>query len=54
LHTKPEALDFIQTTRFDTTAVEQFAKRHKIAKPDIRQSLQHTAAFVNSYCIAKG
>jgi hypothetical protein len=53
LHTKPEALDFIQTTRFDTTAVEQFAKRHKIAKPDIRQSLQHTAAFANSYCIAK-
>jgi nucleoside-diphosphate-sugar epimerase len=54
LNTKPEALDFIQTTRFDTAAVEQFANRHGIAKPDIRQSLQHTAAFVNSYCIAKG
>ncbi|MGZ0703338.1 SDR family oxidoreductase [Pseudomonas sp. L5B5] len=54
LNTKPEALDFIQTTRFDTAAVEQFANRHGIAKPDIRQSLQHTAMFVNSYCIAKG
>jgi hypothetical protein len=51
---KPEALDFIQTTRFDTAAVEQFANRHGIAKPDIRQSLQHTAMFVNSHCIARG
>jgi hypothetical protein len=54
LNSKPEALDFIQTTRFNTAAVEQFANRHGIAKPDIRQSLQHTAMFVNSYCIAKG
>ncbi|MDD1017648.1 SDR family oxidoreductase [Pseudomonas sp. TNT2022 ID1048] len=54
MNTKPEALDFIQTTRFDTAAVEQFAKSHGIAKPDIRQSLQHTATFVNSSCIAKG
>ena len=54
LNTKPEALDFIQTTRFDTSAVEQFANRYGIAKPDIRQSLQHTATFVNSYCIARG
>lgn len=54
LNTKPEALDFIQTTRFDTAAAEQFARRHGIAKPDIRQSLQHTATFVNSYCMAKG
>ncbi|MCK9802164.1 SDR family oxidoreductase [Pseudomonas sp. MAFF 302030] len=53
LNTKPEALDFIQTTRFDTAAVEQFANRHEIAKPDIRQSLQHTAMFVNSYYITK-
>ncbi|WP_404941308.1 SDR family oxidoreductase [Pseudomonas danubii] len=54
MNTKPEALDFIQTTRFDMAAVEQFAKNHGIAKPDIRQSLQHTATFVNSSCIAKG
>ena len=54
LNSKPEALDFIQTTRFDTAVVEQFANRHGIAKPDIRQSLQLTARFVNSYCIAKG
>jgi nucleoside-diphosphate-sugar epimerase len=54
LNSKPEALDFIQTTRFNTAAVEQFANRHGIAKPDIRQSLQHTAMFVNSHCIAKG
>jgi dihydroflavonol-4-reductase len=53
LNTKPEALDFIQTARFDTAAVEQFANRHEIAKPDIRQSLQHTAMFVNSYYITK-
>ena len=54
LNIKPEALGFIQTTRFDTAAVEQFANRYGIVKPDIRQSLQHTATFVNSYCIAKG
>ncbi|WP_086794979.1 SDR family oxidoreductase [Pseudomonas sp. SCPG-7] len=54
LDTKPEALDFIQTTRFNTAKVEQFANRHGIAKPDIRQALQHTATFVNAYYIAKG
>ncbi|MCD9568969.1 SDR family oxidoreductase [Pseudomonas protegens] len=54
MNTQPEALDFIQTTRFDTAAVEQFASRHAIAKPDIRQSLQHTATFVNAHCMAKG
>ena len=54
LNTKPEALGFIQTTLFDTAAVEQFANKYGIVKPDIRQSLQHTATFVNSYCIAKG
>ncbi|BAQ74037.1 NAD dependent epimerase/dehydratase [Pseudomonas sp. Os17] len=54
MNTQPEALDFIQTTRFDTAAVEQFASRHGIAKPDIRQSLQHTATFVNAHCLAKG
>ncbi|PNG29959.1 SDR family oxidoreductase [Pseudomonas protegens] len=53
MNTQPEALDFIQTTRFDTAAVEQFASRHGIAKPDIRQSLQHTATFVNAHCLAK-
>ncbi|WP_095140112.1 SDR family oxidoreductase [Pseudomonas sp. Irchel s3a10] len=54
LNTRPEALDFIQTTRFNTAAVEQFANRHGIAKPDIRQALQLTATFVNAYCITKG
>lgn len=54
LNSKPEALDFIQTTRFDTAALKQFANRHGIAKPDVRQSLQLTASFVNAYCIAKG
>ncbi|MGN8275061.1 SDR family oxidoreductase [Pseudomonas sp. SMN5] len=49
LNTSAEALDFIQTTRFDTAAVEQFANRHGIAKPDIRESLQHTAIFVHSH-----
>ena len=54
LNSKPEALDFIQTTRFDTTALEQFAKRHGIAKPDIALSVQHTARFVNLHYAAKG
>lgn len=54
LNTKPEALDFIQTTRFNTAAVERFANRHGIVKPDIRQALQHTATYVNAYYIAKG
>lgn len=54
LNSKPEALDFIQTTRFDTTALEQFAKRHGIAKPDIGQSVLHTARFVNLHYVAKG
>jgi len=31
-----------------------FANRHGIARPDIRQSLQHTATFVNSHCLARG
>ena len=53
LNSKPEALDFIQTTRFDTAALEQFANRHGITKPDIRQALQHTATFVNSCCLAQ-
>ncbi|MHA3737199.1 SDR family oxidoreductase [Pseudomonas sp. Eth.TT006] len=48
LNSQPEALDFIQTTRFDTAALELFAKRHGIVRPDIRQSLQHTARFVHS------
>ncbi|MEJ8862242.1 SDR family oxidoreductase [Pseudomonas jessenii] len=54
LNANAESLDFIQTTRFDTAALEQFANRHGIAKPDIRQALQHTATFVNSYCIGEG
>ena len=53
LNSKAEALDFIQTTRFDTTALEQFAKRHGITKPDIGLSVQHTARFVNSYYVAR-
>lgn len=54
LNTQPEALDFIQTTRFDTSTLERFANRHGIARPDIRESLQHTARFVHSYCLQKG
>ena len=53
MNTKPEALDFIQTTRFDTAALEQFAKRHGIAKPDIALSVQHTARFVNSRYVTR-
>ncbi|MGH8383263.1 SDR family oxidoreductase [Pseudomonas sp.] len=54
LNANAESLDFIQATRFDTGALEQFANRHAITKPDIRQALQHTATFVNSYCIGEG
>ncbi|MFK0089641.1 SDR family oxidoreductase [Pseudomonas sp. NPDC090755] len=53
LNTDVEALDFIQTTRFDTAADEQFANRHGIAKPDIREALEHTARFVNSHWRSK-
>ncbi|CAB5711908.1 short chain dehydrogenase [Delftia tsuruhatensis] len=53
LNTDAEALDFIQTTRFDTSAVEQFAARHGISKPDIRQSLINTAIYVNAHFIPK-
>ncbi|PSS58701.1 SDR family oxidoreductase [Pseudomonas sp. BBP2017] len=49
LNANAESLDFIQTTRFDTAALEQFANRHGISKPDIGQALQHTATFVNSF-----
>ncbi len=54
LNTSAEALDFIQTTRFDTSAAEQFARRHGISKPDMRQSLTNTAMYVNSYLIPGG
>jgi nucleoside-diphosphate-sugar epimerase len=53
LKSSAEALDFIQTTRFDTLETEQFADRHGIAKPDIRQSLERTAIFVNTHCLGK-
>ncbi|UVM24454.1 SDR family oxidoreductase [Pseudomonas wadenswilerensis] len=54
LNTSVEALDFIQTTRFDTAATGQFADRHGIVKPDIREALQLTAMFVNAHCLGKG
>ena len=54
LNTSVEALDFIQTTRFDTAAVEQFAKRHGIAKPDVGEALRRTAVFVKAQGVAMG
>lgn len=54
LNTSVEALDFIQTQRFDTAALELFANRHGIAKPDIREALQLTAVFVNAQYRGEG
>ncbi|MES2820963.1 MAG: SDR family oxidoreductase [Pseudomonadota bacterium] len=46
LHTSPESLDFIQTTRFDTRATRELAQRHQLTWPDIGQAITATARFV--------
>ena len=48
LHTEPESLDFIQTTRFDTAATQALAQRHRLLWPDIGQALQATARYLAS------
>ena len=48
LNANAESLDFIQTARFNTEEVERFRQQHGIDKPDVRQSLRNTAAFVDS------
>lgn len=47
LHTDVESLDFIQTTRFDTTATQALAQRHHLHWPDIKQALQATARYLS-------
>jgi nucleoside-diphosphate-sugar epimerase len=46
LRTSPESLDFIQTTRFDTSAAKALAARHQLAWPDLQQAMQTTARYV--------
>lgn len=46
LHSEPESLDFIQTTRFDTAATQALARRHQLVWPDITQALQATAHYL--------
>lgn len=46
LHTEPEALDFIQTQRFDTQATQAFAARHGLAWPDLRTAVQASARYL--------
>ncbi|MET1078753.1 MAG: SDR family oxidoreductase [Pseudomonas sp.] len=46
LRTSAESLDFIQTTRFDTAATRDLARRYGLAWPDIGQSLRATARYV--------
>ena len=46
LSTSAESLDFIQTTRFDTSATKALALKHQLTWPDINQSLQTTARYV--------
>jgi dihydroflavonol-4-reductase len=43
LRTDAEALDFIQTARFDTAATEAFAQRYGLTWPEMTQALRVTA-----------
>ncbi|HLA32606.1 MAG TPA: SDR family oxidoreductase [Pseudomonas sp.] len=54
LHTEPESLDFIQTTRFDTAATQALAQRHRLLWPDIGQALQATARYLASERLSRG
>lgn len=46
LHSDAESLDFLQTTRFDTSASQALAQRHRLHWPDIGQALQATARYL--------
>jgi dihydroflavonol-4-reductase len=46
LNTSPESLDFIQTTRFDTSATKALALKHQLVWPDINRVMQATVAYV--------
>lgn len=48
LRTSVESLDFIQTTRFDTTATQGFARQQQLAWPDIQQALWATARYLRA------
>lgn len=45
LRTSPESLDFIQTTRFDTTASKALALKHQLVWPDIQQAIRATVRY---------
>lgn len=48
LKTSVESLDFIQTTRFDTTASQALVLKHQLRWPDLQAALQATARHVAS------
>jgi nucleoside-diphosphate-sugar epimerase len=48
LNTSPESLDFIQTTRFNTSASQALALKHQLQWPDLQATLQATARYVAS------
>jgi len=45
MNTSPEALNFIQTTRFDTRDTQQFMQQQGLKTPDIAQVIAHSAQF---------
>src|SRR5258708_24372293 len=51
LNTSAEALDFIQTTRFDTTEVEQFARRQD--RKSTRLNSSHQIISYAVFCLKK-
>jgi dihydroflavonol-4-reductase len=46
LSTSPESLDFIQTTRFDTSVTKALALKHQLVWPDIKQAMQTTVGYL--------
>ncbi len=40
MNTYPEALHFIQPTRFDTTTTERFLRQHQTSGPDIKKVIE--------------
>ena len=50
MNTYPEALHFIQTTRFDTTATDAFSKAEGLVAPDMNRVIQANAEFYRKKC----
>ena len=48
LNTRREALNFIQRTRFDTTATETIARERGLEWPDMRKAIEATARYLQA------